>query len=104
MKKEMTAEVGVDDEEEEDDENETEEVREEKAKIGEDVIILQPGTRFIRIGKATDAVPMVVPNVIAVRKQTKTPKLDGNFPTRSFKEDEEDGDIIIDEEFDEQKQ
>lgn len=103
MKKEMTAEVGVDDEEEEDDENETEEVREEKAKIGEDVIILQPGTRFIRIGKATDAVPMVVPNVIAVRKQTKTPKLDGNFPTRSFKEDEEDGDIIIDEEFDEQK-
>ena len=57
-----------DDEEVDDEENETEEVRQEKAKIGEDVIVLQPGSRYIRIGKATDAVPLVIPNVIAVKK------------------------------------
>ncbi|RCK55788.1 Actin-like protein ARP8 [Candida viswanathii] len=101
MKKEMTAEVVVDDDEDDDEENETEEIREEKAKIGEDVIILQPGTRYIRIGKATDAVPMVVPNVIAVRKDGKVPKTDEIMPARQL--DDGDGDIVIDEDFDAQK-
>ena len=76
MKKEMAVSGGTtttgagndDDEEVDDEENETEEVRQEKAKIGEDVIVLQPGSRYIRIGKATDAVPLVIPNVIAVKK------------------------------------
>ncbi|KAL6453879.1 ARP8 Actin-like protein ARP8 [Candida maltosa Xu316] len=98
MKKEMTVEVG-DDDEEEDEENETEEVREEKAKIGEDVIILQPGTRYIRIGRAVDAVPLVIPNVIAVRKQPSSKRENEILPKRTSDDDQ----VYFNEDFEEQK-
>lgn len=132
MKKEMAVSGGTtttgagndDDEEVDDEENETEEVRQEKAKIGEDVIVLQPGSRYIRIGKATDAVPLVIPNVIAVKKNLTNidnPHGDDSgikYPKRKLKqpkpssstnkhdqddENEEELEYYIDEEFDEQK-
>ncbi|KAG5422067.1 ARP8 [Candida metapsilosis] len=90
----------ADDDEEEDDEgeNETEEVRQEKARIGEDVIVLQPGSAYIRIGRATDAVPRVIPNVIAV-KTTQTSSEPETLPHRHV-----DGEkVIIDEDFEQQR-
>ncbi|KAG7662387.1 ARP8 [[Candida] subhashii] len=91
----------ADDDEEEDEENETEEVRQEKAKIGGDVVILQPGSGFIRIGKATDAVPMTVPTVIAVKKST--PKHHDKSKPLPERHENSDGDIYFNDEFDEQR-
>lgn len=54
------------DDDDEDEENETEEAQEEKAKIGHDVIVIHPGSSYIRIGRATEAVPETIPAVIAV--------------------------------------
>ncbi|KAI5955756.1 ARP8 [Candida jiufengensis] len=101
IENEMKKKTEVDDEDDDDEEaeNETEEVRQEKAKIGEDVIVLQPGSSYIRIGRATDAVPKIIPNVIAVRNQK--PKQTVITPDRHV--DEEHDKIIIDEEFDEQR-
>lgn len=94
---EVAATQAEDDEEEEDDENETEEVREQKAKIGHDTIIIHPGSAYIRIGRATDAVPITVPNVIAVKGDYQTysevPK-----PLRKV---DENGDVHFDEHFEE---
>ncbi|KAI5961805.1 ARP8 [Candida margitis] len=90
--------AAADDEEEEDDEgeNETEEVRQEKARIGEDVIVLQPGSTYIRIGRATDAVPQVIPNVIAVKTSQNSPESDAILPHRHV-----DGDkVVIDDDGD----
>ena len=79
IENELRGKGDVDDaEEEEDDEEETEEVREQKAKIGEDVIVIQPGSTYIRVGRATDAVPKVIPNVIAVRKKSINKAAVGN--------------------------
>lgn len=59
-----------DEEEDEDDEDdESEEVRAEKARIGHDTIIIHPGSAYTRIGRATDAVPVTIPTVIAVRAE-----------------------------------
>ncbi|KAI5966338.1 ARP8 [Candida pseudojiufengensis] len=99
LKKKTDVVVDDDDDDDEEGENETEEVRQEKAKIGEDVIVLQPGSTYIRIGRATDAVPKIIPNVIAVRNNK--PKLDVIAPERHI--DEEHDKIIIDEDFDEQR-
>ncbi|EGW34664.1 actin-related protein [Spathaspora passalidarum NRRL Y-27907] len=96
----------ADEEEEEDDENETEEVRQEKAKIGEDVIILQPGSAFIRIGRAIDAVPETIPSVIAVKTNSSVVV---NGVSESSKKpipirfENEDGEVYFDEEFDQQR-
>ncbi|CAK9438747.1 uncharacterized protein LODBEIA_P29710 [Lodderomyces beijingensis] len=88
----------VDDDEDDDEEEDTEEARQEKAKIGEDVIVIQPGSTYIRIGRATDAVAQVIPNVIAVRKKTNCDK-NLVLPTREFTEDK----VILDDNFEEQK-
>ncbi|CCG22749.1 Arp8 chromatin-remodeling enzyme complex protein [Candida orthopsilosis Co 90-125] len=90
----------ADDDEEEDDEgeNETEEVRQEKARIGEDVVVLQPGSAYIRIGRATDAVPRVIPNVIAVKTSQDSPEPE-ILPHRHA-----DGDkVVIDDDFEQQR-
>lgn len=90
----------ADDDEEDDDEgeNETEEVRQEKARIGEDVLVLQPGSAYIRIGRATDAVPLVIPNVIAVKTTQATSETDF-FPQRHIEGDK----VTIDEDFELQR-
>ncbi|KAK6457513.1 actin-related protein [Scheffersomyces xylosifermentans] len=69
----------VEDEDDEDDEeeNESEEIREEKAKIGHDVIVIHPGSSYIRIGRATDAVPKTIPTVIAVPRHDSTNSTNG---------------------------
>lgn len=92
--------VEADDDEEEDEENETEEVRQEKAKIGGDVVILQPGSGFIRIGKATDAVPLTIPSVIAVKKANRH---SGELQPRPIRHENEDGELYFDDDFDEQR-
>ncbi|KAI3404681.2 ARP8 [Candida oxycetoniae] len=98
IENELKKKTEVDDEDvEEEEEEETEELRQEKAKIGEDVIVLQPGSAYIRLGRATDAVPIVIPNVIAVRKRTKTEKT--ILPHREVDEDR----IVLNNEFDEQR-
>ncbi|KAI5962795.1 ARP8 [Candida theae] len=96
----VTAVAVADDDEEDDDEgeNETEEVRQEKARIGEDVVVLQPGSAFIRIGRATDAVPRVIPNVIAVKTNQTSPEPE-ILPQRHV-----DGDkVVIDDDFEQQR-
>ncbi|CAI5757793.1 unnamed protein product [Candida verbasci] len=98
MKKKSNDVEEVDDEDEE--ENETEEIRQEKARIGEDVIILQPGSSFIRIGKATDAVPETIPNVIAIEKPNREKEDNVVLPHREIIDDE----IVINPTFDETKQ
>ncbi|CAH6722340.1 actin-like protein Arp8p [[Candida] jaroonii] len=60
-----------DDEENEAGEGETEEVIAEKARIGGDVIVIHPGSSNFRIGKATDAVPLTIPTVVAVAQASK---------------------------------
>ncbi|RLV91226.1 Actin-like protein ARP8 [Spathaspora sp. JA1] len=98
----------ADEEEEEDDENETEEVRQEKAKIGEDVIVLHPGSAFIRIGRAIDAVPETVPTVIAVRTTAGAAAAVANGEStpskpKPIRAENDDGDIYFDEDFDQQR-
>jgi len=99
-KKADEAAAAEEEEEEEDDENDVEETTDEKAKAGHDTVIIQPGSSYIRIGRATDTVPRVVPNVIAVKGRnacySETPT-----PTR---ETDENGDIHFNEQFDEIKQ
>ncbi|KAK6204888.1 actin-related protein [Scheffersomyces amazonensis] len=110
-KKQNASVVADDDEEEEDDEEETEEVAEEKAKIGHDVIVIHPGSSYIRIGRATDAVPETIPTVIAVpltnsefnkvQHESKPPR-----PIRQYRDSDtnkEDQEPYFGEEFDEVK-
>ncbi|KAF9518979.1 hypothetical protein BS47DRAFT_1370856 [Hydnum rufescens UP504] len=45
---------------------------EKRQKRGSDIIIIHPGTRFLRVGRATDAYPINIPHVIA-RKTNLSP-------------------------------
>ncbi|KAJ2802452.1 actin-like protein arp8 [Coemansia helicoidea] len=40
---------------------------------GENVIVIHPGSRWLRIGRASDAVPRTIPHVIARRLKTRVP-------------------------------
>ncbi|KAF9427682.1 actin-like protein arp8 [Podila epigama] len=42
----------------------------ESAEMGKKVIVIHPGSRFVRIGRASDAYPVVTPHVIARRMRT----------------------------------
>lgn len=42
---------------------------------GSQVIVIHPGSRYIRIGKASDVVPVSVPCVVARKCKTETPKV-----------------------------
>ncbi|CAK7901559.1 actin-like protein Arp8p [[Candida] anglica] len=110
-RKAAAAAAALDDEEDEDEEeNEVEgegdveeEISEEKARLGFDTIVIQPGSSNVRIGRATDAFPRTVPAVIAVRKHTKeakstTPHV--NYPIRTIQED---GSVFFSENFDQVK-
>lgn len=84
-------------EEEEDEDNE--EVTEEKAKLGHDTIVIHLGSAYSRIGRATDAVPLTVPTVIAVPRNGEP--LDTEIhPKRS---EDENGETNFGEEFEEAK-
>lgn len=56
-----------------------------KAKMGFDTIVIQPGSSTIRIGRATDAFPLTVPAVIAVKKKDAPKGEDqrGPYPYRT---------------------
>lgn len=82
-------------EDEEDDDNE-EEIVEDKAKQGHDTIVIHLGSAYTRIGRATDAVPLTVPTVIAVKG--KNIQEGGPYPIR---ETDAEGDVHFNEEFDE---
>lgn len=85
-------------EEEEEDEDENEDPRDEKMKIGHDTIIIHPGSLFIRIGRATDAVPKNVPNVIAISIKKAVENNDLTpYPIRKYNKD---NGIYFSEEFD----
>lgn len=48
-------------------------VSEIKRRRGSNVIVIHPGSRWLRIGKASDVNPVAVPNVIARRHKTPVP-------------------------------
>lgn len=91
------AELEEEEDEEEDEENESEEIRDEKAKIGHDTIVIHPGSAFIRMGRATDAVPMTIPTVIAIPGEKKA--TEEALPRREIVNDH----IHFNSEFDEMK-
>ncbi|ODV77573.1 actin-related protein [Suhomyces tanzawaensis NRRL Y-17324] len=102
MNKKKIATTEADDEEEEDDEeNETEETREEKAKIGHDTIIIHPGSSYLRIGRATDAVPVTIPTVIAIPRKNESKQSNREpLPTRTVNEN---GETTFGSDFEEHK-
>lgn len=97
---EKKAVVEEDEEEEEEDENDNEELSEEKAKLGYDTIVIQPGSENIRIGRATNAYPKTIPTVIAVPNVNK----DEDIPLSPERSYNEDGDVIFSEQFKEAKE
>ena len=44
-----------------------------KDKRGRNTIVIHPGSRWLRIGRASDILPVSVPNVIARRKENPRP-------------------------------
>ncbi|KAG0088065.1 actin-like protein arp8 [Podila epicladia] len=42
----------------------------ESAEMGKKIVVIHPGSRFLRIGRASDAYPVVTPHVIARRMRT----------------------------------
>jgi actin-related protein 8 len=45
----------------------------ELSRRGSQVIVIHPGSRWIRVGKASDVNPIAVPNVIARKSKTPIP-------------------------------
>lgn len=108
MKKQKDDNVNDDeDDEDEDDDDENVDAEEqdaegaeishtEKARIGSDVIVIQPGSSYFRIGKATDAAPLVIPTVVAIKKPTT---VDDYMPPAPIRTETEDGEVSFGEEF-----
>lgn len=42
---------------------------------GSQVIVIHPGSRYLRIGKASDVVPVSIPCVVARKCRTDTPRM-----------------------------
>lgn len=59
------------DDEDDDDDDDDEEGAPEKTRMGYDTIVLQPGSKNLRIGRATDGSPHSVPMVIAIPDKIK---------------------------------
>ncbi|CAH2352454.1 actin-like protein Arp8p [[Candida] railenensis] len=71
----------VDDDVDDDDDDEVDgDVIEHKAKQGYDTIVIQPGSSNIRIGRATDAFPLTIPTVLAMRPKTSTSSSKASAP------------------------
>lgn len=106
IEQEMKKKVEDEDEEEEDEDEEngdvdvdgeaTDEVMAEKAKIGSDVIVLHPGSSNFRIGRAVDAVPVVVPSVVAVPRPTSNDDYLPASPVRTGTDSAADGASPVD--------
>lgn len=65
-----------DDDEDDDEDNENEDNDDEDnengprvKKMGHDTIVIQPGSSFIRLGRATDSTPVAVPAVVAYKRK-----------------------------------
>jgi actin-related protein 8 len=87
-----------DDDDDDDDEDADGEISEEKAKMGFDTIVIQPGSSTIRIGRATDAFPLTVPTVIATRPKSRQPRAPREpWPERT---QDDQGNIRFSEHFD----
>ncbi|KAF9316232.1 actin-like protein arp8 [Podila horticola] len=70
----------------------------ESAEMGKKIIVIHPGSRFLRIGRASDAYPVVTPHVIARRMRT-----DVNGQQKSgSKASEEDSAMDVDQEHEEE--
>lgn len=66
--------------------------------MGKKIIVIHPGSRFLRIGRASDAYPVVTPHVIARRMRT-----DVNGQQKSgSKASEEDSAMDVDQEHEEE--
>lgn len=63
--------------------------------MGKKIIVIHPGSRFLRIGRASDAYPVVTPHVIArrmrtsVNSQQKGSKVGGPDETSAMDVDQE---------------
>lgn len=71
------------DEDEDEDDEDDDDSKPEKARIGHDTIVIHPGSAYTRIGRATDAVPVTIPTVIAVRTDPPAPSNPDPVPTRN---------------------
>lgn len=88
-----------DDEDDDDVDGDNDEATAEKAKIGSNVIVIQPGSSNFRIGRATDAVPLTIPTVIAVSQQNIKLNYDPPNPERQVSTDGDDTVVSFGEEF-----
>ncbi|KAF9329600.1 actin-like protein arp8 [Podila minutissima] len=70
----------------------------ESAEMGKKIIVIHPGSRFLRIGRASDAYPVVTPHVIARRMRTG---VNGQQKAGS-KASEEDSAMDVDQEHEEE--
>ncbi|KAG0335020.1 actin-like protein arp8 [Podila horticola] len=70
----------------------------ESAEMGKKIIVIHPGSRFLRIGRASDAYPVVTPHVIARRMRTG---VNGQQKSGS-KAGEEDSAMDVDQEHEEE--
>lgn len=90
-----------DNENEHEHENENENDEEGRA-VGADTLVLQPGSQFLRIGRATDSFPTMVPMVVAVPSVNLLNKDDDGeeeYPVVPARTVYEDGDFDFGEKF-----
>lgn len=88
-----------DNDDDEDNENGTGEHKHTKVKMGHDTIVIQPGSSFIRLGRATDQAPVAVPAVVAYKRRDGVEKLEKS-PIRT---ETEDGEFDFGSHFDDMK-
>lgn len=58
-----------DDDNDNDDNDDNEEAVPDRAKQGTDTVVIHPGSRYLRVGRATDADPVEIPMVVGVRQK-----------------------------------
>ncbi|KAF3989951.1 hypothetical protein FT663_02070 [Candidozyma haemuli var. vulneris] len=89
-----------DDNDDEDNENATGDQPRVKVKMGHDTIVIQPGSSFIRLGRATDSTPVAVPAVVAYKRKDGVVDKHEKTPLRT---ETEDGEYDFGTHFDEMK-
>lgn len=87
-----------DEDDDDDDDNDNDEGASEKMRMGDDTIVIHPGSAFMRIGRATDSVPETVPMVVAVPNPNKTA-----LPVVPVRNEDEDGNLTFSDSFESTK-
>lgn len=77
-----------DDDEDDDDDNENDDGALGKVRMGDDTIVIHPGSQILRIGRATDGSPHTVPMVIAVPNKRQK---GGDYPIIPARAEYDDG-------------